>query len=286
MTEKSETTIEKIGTITGKTGTTLLANADTSRWDIWGKILEDVLEDQGELYVFSDTETTGTELIDDSSKTFNRVLEWSLCFCRRNTMGLYEPILDKKGNPVVIDEPINPFIETQVTKKQQQSIDYIPAGSLRIHGITQDYLFGDEDGEGGRTKLPRQAGTIDVFYYELMKLLNISSYLRGAKPIYIVFHNAAFDIKFLNQEMEMIQKPPVESYFIPCDTLTQAKKILDKSMVENHTLDTVYKYGLTHYPEHIKAMDRPIHTSLLDSLILIEVYNTLLLASGKVLPSD
>ena len=155
------------------------------------------------------------------------------------------------------------------------SITHIPKDGIGTHGITEEYLFGNEPGEGGREQLPHCAAPFSEVFYALQRMMNFPAYLKAEVPVYMVFHNADFDVGFLNQEMEMINQAPIESYFIPLDTLVQSKKLIQKNEIDGYTLDSIFKWAKEKYPEKIQDMDRPIHTALIDSLILSEVFSAL-----------
>lgn len=251
----------------------------------WSKRLEEAALEYGHLYICSDTETTGTQRIDQTTRAFARVLEWSMSFRVLNDDNVLVPVLDKKGRPIELDQAINPFIEEQVTKKQKMSITYVPKDGIGTHGITEEYLFGNEPGQGGREALPHCAPPFSEVFFALQRMMNFPSYLNAEVPVYMVFHNADFDVGFLNQEMEMISQSPLESYFIPLDTLVQAKKLIQKNEIaDGYTLDSVFQWSKAKYPEHIKDMDRPIHTALIDSLILSEVFSALNLLRLEKIP--
>ena len=73
--------------------------------------------------------------------------------------------------------------------------------ALKVHGISNEFL---------RDK-PKFAAIAD----ELME------YVAGAE---IIIHNAAFDVAFLNKELELSGKPPFKTYVGPVtDTLVMAK---------------------------------------------------------------
>mgnify|MGYP001277818372 FL=1 len=241
----------------------------------WSKRLEEAACEYGHLYICSDTETTGTQRIDQTTRKFARVLEWSMSFRVLNEDNILVPVLDKKGRPIELDQAINPFIEEQITKKQKMSITHIPKDGIGTHGITEEYLFGNEPGEGGREQLPHCAAPFSEVFYALQRMMNFPAYLKAEVPVYMVFHNADFDVGFLNQEMEMINQAPIESYFIPLDTLVQSKKLIQKNEIDGYTLDSIFKWSKEKYPEKIQDMDRPIHTALIDSLILSEVFSAL-----------
>lgn len=239
--------------------------------------LEASAKDKGDIYICSDTETSGTEIVESSSGLFNRVLEWSMVFAYKDELGLLKPILCEDGEMVVMDEPVNPFIEKAVTKKQEKSIDSLSAENVRIHGINIDYLFGKSEGLKSRPILPVKAAPFNAVHYAFVMLLDFEDYRCGDVMAHLVFHNAPFDIKFLNHESEMCNLDKVESLATVIDTLDYAKRFFSPQEVKNNSLDSIFEYGVAKFPEHIEKTDRPIHTALIDSLILLQAYNTIVL---------
>lgn len=259
-----------------------LVNLDAAKILRWSKVLEVEAKKHGELFLCSDTETTGTRLVDPKTKLFCRVLEWSMCFCYKDERGVFHQILDEKGCEIIIDEPINPFIEKSHSKKQQKSINYIPPDSVEVHGITEEYLFG-ENVEGIRPTLPRPAATFVFVFEALMELLNFPYFRTGDLKVHLVFHNANFDVGFINQEMSMNGLPPIETYFLViCSFVDMAKKILNTNQVDNMSLNTLSEWVSSRYPEHTKQVDRPLHTALIDSLILVNVMTGLTLRANEI----
>jgi hypothetical protein len=239
--------------------------------------LENAAHKYGSLYAFSDTETSGIEIVDPKTGLFNRMLEWSVVFAFKDDDGLFKPVLDKSGFPIVLDEPVNPFIEKQVTKRQKMSIQCIDKSSIDVHGITIEYLFGDSEGLKSRPKLACRAAPFVVVYYALMAMVDFDSFRTAETPVHIVFHNAPFDIKFLNNETDMANLPMVESMFSVVDSLAHAKRIFNESDLKSKTLDSIFEYGKLNYPNYIKDVHRPIHSAIIDSMILLEAFNTLTL---------
>jgi hypothetical protein len=249
-----------------------LVNIDQATLAKWRDVLADHASQYGAIYAFSDTETTSNKLFSESTGLINRVLEWSICFAYLQD-NEFHLIRDNKGALVCLDEPINPFAETNRNKRQQQSATEIPKGAAEVNGLSIPYLFGEEATEK-RPKLDKPAPLFaDVL--ASFKYLIGSEALVQHYPLYIAFHNADFDIMFLNSEMMMLGEMPIESLFIPIDSLNEAKRLISKSETK-YSLDALYTYGKRKYPDQVVEIDRYTHTSLIDSLILHQVYNMLL----------
>ncbi len=113
--------------------------------------------------------------------------------------------------------------------------------ALKVHGISNEFL---------RDK-PKFAAIAD----ELME------YLRGAE---IIIHNAAFDVGFLDKELELIGRPPFSSYVgSVTDTLVMAKEAYPG---KRNSLDALCdRLG-------VDNSGRTLHGALLDAELLADVY--------------
>jgi DNA polymerase-3 subunit epsilon len=113
--------------------------------------------------------------------------------------------------------------------------------ALKVHGISNEFL---------RDK-PKFAAVAD----ELM------AYLAGAE---IIIHNAAFDVAFLDKELELSGKPPFKAHVGPVtDTLAMAK---DMYPGKRNSLDALCdRLG-------VDNSGRTLHGALLDAELLADVY--------------
>ncbi|MBL0421839.1 DNA polymerase III subunit epsilon [Ramlibacter sp. AW1] len=113
--------------------------------------------------------------------------------------------------------------------------------ALKVHGISNEFL---------RDK-PKFAQVAD----ELL------DYLQGAE---IIIHNAAFDIGFLNKELELIGRPPFRTYVgSVTDTLVMAKEMYPG---KRNSLDALCdRLG-------VDNSGRTLHGALLDAELLADVY--------------
>ena len=113
--------------------------------------------------------------------------------------------------------------------------------ALKVHGISNEFL---------RDK-PKFAAVAD----ELM------AYLAGAE---IIIHNAAFDVGFLNKELELIGKPGFRSHVgSVTDTLVMAKEAYPG---KRNSLDALCdRLG-------VDNSGRTLHGALLDAELLADVY--------------
>lgn len=118
----------------------------------------------------------------------------------------------------------------------------IDTGALAVHGITAEFL-------SDKPAFP------DI----MQRLLD---YLRGAE---LIIHNAAFDVGFLEYELELAgcKLKSLADYCTVLDTLTYARK---KHAGQRNSLDALCKrYS-------VDNTNRQLHGALLDAELLAEVY--------------
>lgn len=94
------------------------------------------------------------------------------------------------------------------------------------------------------------------------------TFLQGTE---VIAHNASFDMKFLDAEMQMAGHAPLTDIVTVTDTLAMAKR---KHPGQKNNLDALAKRY------EVKERDRTFHGALLDAEILADVY--LLLTGGQV----
>lgn len=113
--------------------------------------------------------------------------------------------------------------------------------ALRVHGITTEFL----------KDKPRFAQQVD----------EILAYLQGAE---LIIHNAAFDIGFLNKELELAGKPALATWVDGViDTLAMAK---ERYPGKRNSLDSLCdRLG-------VDNSGRTLHGALLDAELLADVY--------------
>jgi len=113
--------------------------------------------------------------------------------------------------------------------------------ALKVHGISNEFL---------RDK-PKFAAVAD----ELM------DYLAGAE---IIIHNAAFDVGFLDKELELLGRPAFTSFVgVVTDTLAMAKEVYPG---KRNSLDALCdRLG-------VDNSSRTLHGALLDAELLADVY--------------
>ena len=128
--------------------------------------------------------------------------------------------------------------------------------ALKVHGLTTDFL---------RDK-PKFATLAD----------DVVEYLRGAE---LIIHNAAFDVGFLNKELELVGLPPLRTFVSEVtDTLAMAKLVYPG---KRNSLDALCdRFG-------VDRSNRTFHGATLDAQLLADVYinltrgqDALLIAAG------
>lgn len=117
----------------------------------------------------------------------------------------------------------------------------IDAGALAVHGISLEFL----------QDKPRFKEVVSEFL----------DFIRGAE---LIIHNAAFDIGFLNAELERLDMAPISTVcHSVLDTLRMAKDLYPGK--KNNLNALCDRYG-------IDNSRRTLHGALLDAEILAEVY--------------
>ena len=129
----------------------------------------------------------------------------------------------------------------------------IDQGAIEVHGITNEFLMDK----------PLFA---DIYQ-------GMMDYLKGAE---LVIHNAAFDVGFLDAELDKINAPTdkINDVCGVHDTLTQARKMFPGQRNDLDSLCRRYEINNSH---------RELHGALLDAEILADVY--LAMTGGQTLMS-
>lgn len=113
--------------------------------------------------------------------------------------------------------------------------------ALRVHGLTKEFL----------SDKPKFAEVAD----------DILTYLQGAE---LIIHNAAFDVGFLDKELERLGKPALQGHVgSVTDTLVMAKQLYPG---KRNSLDALCdRLG-------VDNSGRTLHGALLDAELLADVY--------------
>lgn len=162
---------------------------------------------------------------------------------RSITLDLETTGLDPQKGHRIIEigcvELYNNFPTGKVWQKYVNPERKIPLEAFEIHGISEEFL-------ADKPVFPEIAD-------------DLLSFIKGSV---LIIHNANFDLKFLNYELEKINKKNLNQYEI-IDTLSLAKKIFPGMSVNLDALSRRYKIDLSR---------RKKHGALLDAEILADVY--------------
>ena len=127
--------------------------------------------------------------------------------------------------------------------------------ALKVHGITNEFL---KDKPKFADMAPQ-----------------ILEYLQGAE---IIIHNAAFDVGFLNKELELTGRPPFKTYVESVtDTLAMAKEMFPG---KRNSLDALCDRL------EVDNSGRTLHGALLDAELLADVYINLTRGQDALLMAD
>jgi DNA polymerase III subunit epsilon len=124
----------------------------------------------------------------------------------------------------------------------------IPMDALRVHGLSAAFLAGQ----------PPFGEVVDEF----LAFLDHDS---GAKPApaRLVIHNAEFDIAFLNMELRLLMRPPLDGGRLIVNTLQIARQRFPGAP---NSLDALCRRF------NVDGSARTRHGALLDAELLAEVY--------------
>lgn len=127
--------------------------------------------------------------------------------------------------------------------------------ALKVHGISNEFL----------KDKPKFAEVVE----------DILQYLQGAE---IIIHNAAFDVGFLNKELELVGRPAFRTYVESVtDTLAMAKEMYPG---KRNSLDALCdRLG-------VDNSSRTLHGALLDAELLADVYINLTRGQDALLIAD
>lgn len=127
--------------------------------------------------------------------------------------------------------------------------------ALKVHGITNEFL---KDKPKFADMAPQ-----------------ILEYLQGAE---VIIHNAAFDVGFLNKELELTGRPPFKTYVESVtDTLAMAKEMFPG---KRNSLDALCDRL------EVDNSGRTLHGALLDAELLADVYINLTRGQDALLMAD
>ena len=161
-------------------------------------------------------------------------------FLDTETTGLYanqgHRIIEIAAIEIINRRPTNNSFHFYINPDRE-----IDPAAQEVHGITLDFL----------QDKPR--------FTEIA-----SDFIKFVKDATLIIHNAPFDIGFINMELGLIEKPPVEEAVENViDTLKMAK---DMRPGQRNSLDALCRFY------NIDNSQRSLHGALLDAQLLAEVY--------------
>ena len=161
-------------------------------------------------------------------------------FLDTETTGLYanqgHRIIEIAAIEIINRRPTNNSFHFYINPDRE-----IDPAAQEVHGITLDFL----------QDKPR--------FTEIA-----SDFIKFVKDATLIIHNAPFDIGFINMELGLIEKPPVEEAVENViDTLKMAK---DMRPGQRNSLDALCRFY------NINNSQRSLHGALLDAQLLAEVY--------------
>ena len=124
----------------------------------------------------------------------------------------------------------------------------IPAEALRVHGLDAAFLAGQ----------PSFAGVVDAF----LAFLDHDGEANPA-PARLVIHNAEFDLAFLNMELRLLKRAPLDGGRLIVNTLQIARQRFPGAP---NSLDALCRRF------NVDGSARTRHGALLDAELLAEVY--------------
>ena len=131
----------------------------------------------------------------------------------------------------------------------------IDEGAIAVHGITNEFV----------ADKPRFKDVADEFF----------AFIEGAQ---LIIHNAAFDVGFINKELELLGRPPFTTYVSGIiDTLAMAKEMFPG---KRNSLDALCDRL------DVDNSGRTLHGALLDAELLAEVYINLTRGQDALLITD
>jgi DNA polymerase-3 subunit epsilon len=117
----------------------------------------------------------------------------------------------------------------------------VEAGALAVHGLSNEFL----------QDKPRFREVVDEFL----------EFVRDAE---LIIHNAPFDLGFLDNELSLLSRPPLQD--LTCNVLDTLRMAKDLHPGRRNSLDALCeRYGVSN-------TQRTLHGALLDAQLLAEVY--------------
>jgi DNA polymerase-3 subunit alpha len=262
------------------------------------KVLLEKLKKGDNVYVFFDTETTGTEprpKKDDHGNMTprDRIIEVAFIACEEDQNGILAPVM-VDNEPVVFQEYINPSREdAKLIKNFQSRTDNNPDAE-KVHGISFDFLNGK--GTLAGKHLPKPAPTFNEIRPFMDDFLCLNELAEVEGKMICIGHNAInFDAIFLSMEMERDDLVFNEDIPFPRsfesmisnvkDTMVMMKELWKRDELAQYSegFDVIDAFGrpmkagfsmsyLAHMMNVKETGRAEFHGALLDSQILMDVF--------------
>jgi DNA polymerase III epsilon subunit-like protein len=251
------------------------------------KRIVDIIDNGNPIVLLGDTETTGVSLVSKDG-LFNRVLEFSLVFSYYDIKTNKLKFIKHNNKIISYTKIVNPFIDNN------KSVRNLDKDVVEVHGLTLDYIFDGNYSEDDRKKydanvLTRMAihapAKFDEAFREMRELLsNVIANTKDKKArLNLFFHNAEFDILFLDQEFKLHKiNTRVDDIFSTKDTLFLAKELGIKSEIATLNLDSILELARDNLGDDYVDVDRDIHTSENDSALLINALNLFIMRGYNI----
>lgn len=250
----------------------------------WKKTTENMLKSGIDIFIIGDTETTGglrkskglaPSVIEKDEKKYiglkHRILEIAFMICYFDKeKNMFVNIKDDEGDFIYFHEYINPFKE-----EDPHSIYEIPDGAFFVHGISKEFLNGNTPLGYDLAKFRKENYNIDTYtnfdnalklrtpaptFYEIIEpMMDVCGlnfeYDREQKQgrVHSIFHNAVFDLRFMDSEFKHAGKPNFQALALPMDSIVLAKSLFDKKSIEKIRKDKMQRLREKYTLEKISA---------------------------------